>query len=252
MHATRYKIWKWIGRVKDNRNPQYRVAILTRAKRSETNAYELANELLCTRLGLALNLPIPVGVILERKGELYYASLHVAIDVEGFPDATDEDLDAIAADEDLACGIIAFDSWLLNADRHCGNIYYDDEDRKTFVYDHGNAFYWRTGRQGFEDDRDHIAIDDHCLKGRIKSLWHFDTWHKRILQIPEKFIADSVELASEFGIPKEDVSFCVDYLLSRRTRLRDIFTKEWKSEFPKVNPDLLDPLGSDCNEDFQI
>ncbi len=161
MDITRYKIWKWLTPTGDGSNIQYDVAILTKAKRSTTNPYELANELLCLRLGMALRLPVPLGVILERNGHHYYASLHVATTGEKLPPATEADLDAIASDERLTCGIVMFDSWILNEDRFPGNISYLDDTQQTFIFDHGRAFLGRNGRTYLDGQRDSIGIGDH-------------------------------------------------------------------------------------------
>ena len=57
MDTTRYKIWQWLPQTGDGSNVQFNVAVLTKAKRSNVNPYEVANELLCLRLGLAMRLP---------------------------------------------------------------------------------------------------------------------------------------------------------------------------------------------------
>ena len=242
MDITRYKIWQWLPQTGDGSNVQYNVAILTKAKRSNTNDFEIANELLCLRLGLALRLPIPLGVILEHDKHLYYASLHVATAGEKLPPATEDDLTAIAANESLSCGIVMFDSWILNEDRWAGNISYIEETEQIFLIDHGRAFYDRAGKTFLESKRDHLCIGNHCLADKITSLWAFDEWHKRMMGIPSSYIKDSVELAVSVGLPDSEADFCVEYLLNRRERLPQIFLRERNTAFPNLDEGLLDPL----------
>jgi hypothetical protein len=243
MHTTRYKIWQWIeDPTGDGSNVQYNVAISTKAKRSNVNPYEISNELLCLRLGLAMNLPVPLGVILEKDGKTYYASLHVAIAGEKLPPATEEDLNAIASDERLTCGIVMFDSWILNEDRCSVNISYFDDTKQTFIFDHGRAFLDKTGRAFLEANKNEICIGEHCLAERIKSLWSFDDWHRTMLSIPEHYIRDSVEMASTLGLPEEDIDFCTQYLIDRRNQLRELFIQHRKKTFPNLDEGLLDPL----------
>ena len=109
MDAIRYKIWDAGKKTAGGTCIQYNVGIATKAKRSTNNPYAIANELLCLRLGVAMSLPVPLGAVIERDGEVYYASLHVAMAPEGLPPATDEDIGAISADERLTCGIVMFD-----------------------------------------------------------------------------------------------------------------------------------------------
>ncbi len=243
MHTIRYKIWQWIDDpTGDGSNVQYNVGISTKAKRSNVNPYEISNELLCLRLGLAMKLPVPLGVLLEKDEQLYYASLHVAIEGEKLPPATEEDLDAIASNERLACGIVMFDSWILNEDRFPGNISYIEDANQTFIFDHGRAFLNRTGKTYLEANRDNICIGEHCLANRIKSLWSFDEWHRTMMGIPDIYIRDSVEIAATVGLPKDDIDFCTRYLIDRRNQLREIFIRHRKSTFPNLDEGLLDPL----------
>jgi hypothetical protein len=251
MDTTRYKIWQWLHPTGDGSNVQYNVAVLTKAKRSNTNPYEVANELLCLRLGLAMGLPVPLGMILEREGQLYYASLHVEVAGETLPPASEDDLDAIAANERLACGIVMFDSWILNEDRHVGNISYIDETRSTYLIDHGRAFMDQTGQSYLQSQKDSLGIGDHCLADRIKSLWAFDEWHETMMGIPATFIKQSVSPAAAVGLPESDVDFCAQFLLDRRERLPWIFRERRKMAFPNLDEGLLDPLAG-ISVEYQI
>src|SRR5580704_8566517 len=132
MNPIRYKIWAWGPKTSAGSTDQYDVGIATKAKRSPTNPYAIANEIIGLRLGLAMNLPVPLGAIIERGGKPYYASLHVAVAPEGLPPATDADLAEIAKDERLVCGIVMFDSWIFNEDRASHNISYFEGD--TFIF----------------------------------------------------------------------------------------------------------------------
>ena len=169
MHTLPYKIWKWGDSTLGGSNIQFDVGIGSKAKRSNDNPYEIANELLCARLGWAINLPIPSGVVLQWEGDDYFASLHVSVSGEELPPAIDEDLDAIVSNARLACGIIVFDSWILNEDRWRNNISYDDTTEKTTIIDHGRAFYFGENPiRDFEDRADKLGIGtQHCLKIRF-------------------------------------------------------------------------------------
>ena len=81
---------------------------------------------------------------------------------EKLPPATEEDLDAIASHESLACGIVMFDSWIINEDRHSGNISYIEETGQTFLFDHGKAFMDRPVAT-ICSQRDQLGIGEHCL-----------------------------------------------------------------------------------------
>jgi hypothetical protein len=69
--------------------------------------------------------------------------------------------------------------------------------------------------------------------------------------MPVEYVRESVELASQFGLPKDEVAYVTDYLLDRRTRLRELFRDNKRSVFPKVWDGLLDPF-MDNNVEYCI
>src|SRR5258707_13024677 len=142
MPVLRYKIWAWggvdssAGGVSD----QYLVGIQTRAKKGteETSIYTVPNELICCQLGQVLGLPVPTGVVIERNEEAYYASLDFNIEGHNLPPA---DTAALARDQPfLVCGILAFDAWVVNPDRHSRNLSYSALTSRVYLFDHGHAF----------------------------------------------------------------------------------------------------------------
>jgi hypothetical protein len=252
MNRLAYSVWRWHDRSAtfgNGGNQQWDIQIRALAKASPTNPFEVANEILALRLGTILGLPIPLGVTYideDDGGKLHYLSLHVAIAGEDLPIATDADIEAIQADNRLACGIIVFDAWILNADRIKKNISYDEELRQTYIYDHGRALF-AGQRAEMEKNKDGLGIraeEKHCLSG-IKSLLWFNEWHHRIMDLPVTYIRDSVELASHFGLPESDVDYVTEYLLNRRSRLRELFRAHRSAEFTELNDGLFDPLEPD-------
>lgn len=241
MPFEQYKIWHWGDRTWEGRNEQYNVAICTKAKRSQNNRYELANEVLCLRLAQILRLPIPYGGIIEKDGHRYFASLEFGVAEETLPIPTNSDIDAIVSDARLACGIIAFDAWIVNEDRHKGNLLFDRRTNQVYLIDHGTAFYFGQTPQAAVNDlnayRDKLVVSRHtnCLAAKITTLRDFGEWHKRIKAVPEHYIRDSINEAVELGLPIEHAQFCGDYLLDRRDRLKSLFHDECITAFPKLD-----------------
>jgi hypothetical protein len=123
MPARRYKVWQWGGlRPEHGVSDRYDVAITTIAKGNspETSAFTVANELVCARLGAAIGLPMPAYAIVERDGEPYFASLDFNIEGQQLPPFN---VPRITNEQPaLVCGILVFDIWTLNSDRHDTNI----------------------------------------------------------------------------------------------------------------------------------
>lgn len=80
-----YKVWTWGEPTGQGANLQYNVGVRTKAKRSDNNEYEIANEMLCLRLAEALKLPVPSGGVLEYEGHRYFASLDYSLAGENLP-----------------------------------------------------------------------------------------------------------------------------------------------------------------------
>jgi hypothetical protein len=163
MNTIPYTIWRYDFRTFEGSNEQWDVGVRAKAKHSADNPLEVAHELLALRLGLILGLPIPNGIPLVNEGpKKYWGSLTVT--KEKLPRLTRRHLAAILSNEKLACGIIAFDSWILNQDRFDKNISYDAGRERTYIFDHGRAF-GAGQKQLLEKNVNNIGIGSHCLAG---------------------------------------------------------------------------------------
>jgi hypothetical protein len=140
----------------------------------------------------------------------------------------------------MACGIILFDSWILNEDRTDDNILYDLDAKRVYLIDHGRAVF--TGqRVETEKNRDRIGIGLHCLRD-IRSFEWFEYWHSRMMAIPKEYIAESVAIACAIGLPEEDCKYLTTYLLERRERIPAIFLRDHRQVFPLVDNALFNPF----------
>jgi hypothetical protein len=150
----------------------------------------------------------------------------------------------ILKDEWLTCGIIVFDSWILNEDRTNKNIVYDDLTQQVQLIDHGRAFYDHCCPQYLKTVQNSICFDstNHVLAEQVRTLQHFDEWHERIRLLPEYFIRDSLAQATNFGLPPDQIEYCLAFLMDRRERLKEIFKNNYKDAFPNLNDGLLNPF----------
>lgn len=96
----------------------------------------VANEAVATSLAQVLGLPVPVGGIVPADGDgLAWASLHFGPGGQRPPPVIPG---ALVQDHPrLAAGVIAFDCWILNDDRHAGNLAYARNLVPVAVFDHG-------------------------------------------------------------------------------------------------------------------
>ena len=244
MLAHRYQIWDWADRISapDDVSEQYRVGVIAIAKRDTKSRYEVFNELVAMHLGRLIGLPIPAGVIFEKEKEPFYASMKVGIIGESKLPAGDIEA-AVANCSDDCCGTVVFDAWISNVDRHDRNYWYDEEDRKLFLFDHGCALLNRVGISHLTGTEDSVAIspENSDFVSELHSLETFDDWLERICSIPAEVIHSTVREASSTGVPEGEAIACGQWLIRRRTRLKDLF-KTSLSQFTNYKPGLFDPF----------
>lgn len=238
MPATRYKIWHVGGPVGRGAMSSIHVATAGVAKAAgEGMPYAVANELICSQLARTVLLPVPPGFLIERDGIPYHVSLNFNLSGEDLPPA---DAAMVAQKHpQLACGIILFDMWILNPDRHNGNLAYDQSRDAVEVFDHSHAFY--TSPAAMDALRNQTAIGGHCLAAEITQLAGMVYWAERVKLVPAFFIKEVVQSAASVGLPADHVDFCAQYLLERQSRLLDI-ARANRVNSPKVQPNLWDEL----------
>lgn len=241
MPATRYKIWQVGNPVGRGVTGSFHVGVAGIAKTAKDGPPPIvANELICSHLARAILLPIPPGFLIENEGTTCYVSLNFNLAGEDLPPA---DPAAIVAQHPrLACGIVLFDIWLLNGDRHRKNLAHDQATGRVQVFDHSHAFFIGTdGKAHLDKHRDHLGIRKHCLAGELRSFDGMREWSERIESIPEFYIRDVLAAAVEVGLPKTDKEYCTDYLLRRRDRLLKL-VRDNRDCFSKVEPTLWNDL----------
>lgn len=236
MPATRYKIWAVGPPVGKGATQSINVGVSGIAKSASTTLpYVVANELICGRLAQALLLPTPPGYLIEKAGTPYYVSMNFNLAGEDLPPA---DCGLIVQKHlDISWGIILFDAWVLNHDRHSQNLAYDSVTDKVQIFDHSHAFVANANdiEAHLNSNVDKLAIGNHCLAQEVNALQGINKWALRIAAVPEYYIREVVKAAESVGLPPLHTDVCTDFLLHRRNMIRDLIKKN-PSTFPKVAP----------------
>lgn len=239
MLAHRYKVWSW-GNQRDGGQEdcvKYDVGITMVAKRNKHHDYEVFNEIVCTELGRALGLPIPVGMVTDKNGEVYYCSGNVA-PAQEFPPA---DLAHLASNHpDLYCGIAVFDGWVCNPDRHGGNVFYNEDDGTVYLIDHGMAVMARRGSINLKHNEDRLPICQH-FADEVLCFAAFCDWFDKLIRIPHHFIEATVREAAKVGVSLDDAIEAGQLLIARRSVLCNLFSSN-KAAFPKLADSLFTPF----------
>jgi hypothetical protein len=197
------------------------VGVRSVAKRLEPHSpIEFANEFIGQELGRAVGIPVIRGERVWRNNEPWFCSFKFNANTpEQLPSKISPTAAATACPFDSA-GIIIFDAWLHNHDRHDKNLGFDEDAPQIFALDHGRSLF-HSSRPAEEMPHRRHGFDfaTHCLVPHVSQLDDFVEWFWRILAIPADFIRRTLSAAIDFGLPEECVEMGVNFLVNRRLRL---------------------------------
>ncbi|MDV6032739.1 MAG: hypothetical protein F9B45_22165 [Phycisphaera sp. RhM] len=233
------------------------IAILTHAKRNEGNKFFIANELLACRLGEALGVPVALGTpvvapvffenrkVAERE---YWGSLSV----RESPPPADCQL-FVQNSPDIATGVVVFDAWICNIDRHELNLHYDIMSGEVFLFDHGEAICNCVGPEFLETKRDTLGFENgHVIAFELTSFDFLEKWLARLGAIDIQFIRTTVDILDMLS-STEKRKLVLE--LDRRKRcLEGLFHKSLadKAIFASIEPSLLNSEDTNDPIDFTI
>ena len=116
------------------------VAVRAVGKRdSQTFPHVVTNEIVCSRLASALALPCPPGCLTTSatRGDLLFASMDFNLAGENLPPARAASV--LAQHPIDSAGIVLFDAWVMNYDRHSRNLALDGVSGRLSMFDHSHA-----------------------------------------------------------------------------------------------------------------
>lgn len=233
MPSTLYKIWQVGGPVGLGVMQSLHVGVAGVAKSADaTNPYAVANELICGYLARAILLPTPPGFLIDHNGCPHHVSLNFNLAGQQLPPANAANI--VLNHPELSWGIVLFDTWICNPDRHNQNISYDATSNKIQVFDHSHAFCNQIDIQASLQAKEfELFIGGHCLAPMINSSSGFAKWLHRIVSVPDYYIQEVVESAVAIGLPQSDVSFCQNFLIQRRNGLKSLISSR-RTHFPML------------------
>jgi hypothetical protein len=212
---------------------------------TKTSPYLIANEWICGNLAQILRLPIPPFALM-RRGKRNAVRMFASLRFTSGDEAPD-DIDAeacIRADASLCTGITLFDAFVMNPDRHEGNLAVDDQTspRSIYVFDHDRALFGARKNKGMErlknnaeklvfSGRRGTASPSHCLALKINTAAFFGKWLEKIEMIPSWFIQDICH--HDIGITREMADCAIETLDSRKKNLATIIRAN-RSKFPLI------------------
>lgn len=198
--------------------------------------FTAANEYICAGLAHALGLPCAPGVIVAgRRGTgrmLGFVSVRF-----GATDATPPPTIAahLVGDQPLiSAGIVAFDLWISNHDRHEDNLAYSRGGKQApIIFDHGHALLG-PGSKGLSDLQQELGsdacLDAHCLAPLLSDGQHLRAWLDAIRGVHVVILRAICEAAAQQGaLGKADANGVIEYLINRRKELLDVAGPRFKN-----------------------
>ncbi len=221
------------------------------AKENSASAapYCIPNELICGELGRFLRLPVPpVGIVSQVRGEPLFASLDFNLTGNSLPPVNV--VNCVNVFPSLSAGLLLFDIWVANCDRHAGNFSVDfyGTPPQMNIFDHSHALFGYAAGQGeirLTTLRDRLGISwttnnpvdsgqhRHCLLDAVSDDDHFDFWLNRIRATPDFYIEEICQDAEPYGLTAQEVSTAIDFLKARRDNMKQIISNN-QAEFSAI------------------
>jgi hypothetical protein len=236
MAGPRYSIVSWGESAVGYCDPHYCTMSGIGKLNTPMAPYAVANEYICGRLAMMLGLPMPPGLVATMNdGELAYVSLQFGEHEEMLPPVIPSEL--VHDYPRVASGIVAFDCWVANEDRHEQNVWYSRECPPPMAFDHSHALlgHIKGGAvQRLQDLYDEPCVAG-CLAEHISSSDHFSEWAELIGWIPENLVLQLCEdMADMSAISKEEAGAAGQFLLYRQSQILKLLKSDTAS-FPQVS-----------------
>jgi len=211
--------------------------------------YCIPNELICGELGRFLRLPVPpVGIVSQASRGPLFASLDFSLAGNSLPPVNV--VNCVQILPSLSAGLLLFDIWVANCDRHAENFSVDalSTQPKKKIFDHSHALIGYAAGQGearLATLRDRLGISwttnnpvdsgqhRHCLLDAVNVDNHFTFWLDRIRATPDFYIEEVCQDAAPYGLTAQEVAAVIAFLKVRRDTLRGIVNNH-RPEFSAI------------------
>ena len=202
--------------------------------------YYIVNELISAEVGRRIRVPVPPSCAVEDEdGRAFFASLNFNLTGDTLPPVIPTQF---ASSFGAQCAdVVIFDIFICNSDRHRGNLSADYQGSRFNLFDHSHALLgWGPGgidRLNAAENSLTIQGDGwgnrHCLMDHVTNDHDFNKMLERIENLDEYFIREVVQDVAEYGLTTDEVSRLTEFLLGRRTRVRQLVLSN-QSAFPGI------------------
>lgn len=211
-------------------------------KNTPDRPFAVANDFIASSLGIIAGLPVPPGTLIGVYGGGYnYASLAFGDRGDRPPPIVPPKFCTERPWE--ACGIIAFDQWIFNTDRHDENIGYIP-DVAVGVFDHDLSLM-NHAKSNDEALSLLVACQDspskvHCLPRHVTDVSYFGEWFDRIASVTRREIRRVMSTSHSADLINAELrDALVAFVEHRQTRLSS-FVEQTRDQYLNVSSWTLD------------
>jgi hypothetical protein len=233
-----YALAKIDDPIGDGVSGAYWLQLVAAGKSSLNSKLVVANEFICSRLGDLIGIPIPPFGLFQPVGTIpftWFGSLSFRQTRDSPPPIIPRDF----ADTfpEIAIGIVVFDMWIANSDRHEKNLSMDASAQppRADAFDHSHALFSSEGiprlrrlMNWFGIDGDaHGSGNRHCLVDHIDD-GDFDPWIAKISGTPMFLIENVCSDMHELGLLTEaEMVAAVEFLRFRQLNIRRLIHENY-------------------------
>lgn len=200
----------------------------------------LANELICCRLAAAVGLPVLPGEIAIQPATDRRCWITPQIAIAGGSLPPPDPAAVVAQYPNIVAGMVAFDEWVRNDDRHSNNLLYDPR-LGLWLIDHEHSLAGPAG-ESLEHLKSAIgaSVGYHEFRGPQLDAIALRFWAQRISMVHAETVDRAVNEAFERGLMKASARDGVrTFLLNRRKHVVKLV-----EAYGRVNNDELPDLES--------
>ncbi|MFI8301931.1 hypothetical protein ACIF80_00510 [Streptomyces sp. NPDC085927] len=204
--------------------------------------YAVVNDYIASKLGAAAGVPVPPGNLLGLHGGGYgYVAMAFGERGDTAPPVIPPTFCVERPWE--ACGIIAFDQWVANTDRHNRNLAYV-ADVGVAAFDHDlaliNHYHPSADAKAALAGSLDLECKGHCLPPHVVDMSHFPEWFERIASVTRREIMQIVDTCHSARLVDASLrDALIDFIEHRQTRIRSYVDRTY-AEYAKVKNWTLD------------
>lgn len=213
---------------------------------SDKYPYCVANEYLASRLAVRVGITVPPGTLVhsDKAGEVGWVTLSYG---DPLPPANPG---SVVADlPSMSAGLVVFDIFIINTDRHARNVAYRPSQKRLEVFDHSHALFGpKQGKvsERIDGARGKLAVTGATIGGNRQCLMDYVSkpeellgWAEKLTkELHEAFLIEACREVHEadLGPTKSECDEVAEFLLSRREHLNEVILGE-KAEFKAIDAD---------------